>query len=351
MLRRRVAAALLVGAALTTSVACSAEEKTPTATSTSATTEPPPPPPPPPPAPVLWPLTGVESGAVPPRPALAVKIENSVDARPQTGLNSADMVWEEVVEGGITRFVAVYHSTLPAQIGPIRSVRPMDPAIAAPLHGLFAFSGGQRPFVDAIAGAGLQVISQDAGAAGFFRSNTRYAPHNVYGDPAVFLSQANPEHAAAPPPQFGIAGPGQQPSAVVAGRPATAVDLRLSGVSRPRWTWDPVGLMWLRWEGNNPALEADGTQLRAANVVILRVAVVNTRFTDPAGNPVPDTQMVGSGDGFVVSGGRVLYVTWAKNSPGEPVVLTDGNGSPVLLAPGNTWVELVPTRTGNATAG
>ena len=83
------------------------------------------------------------------RPALAVKIENSVDARPQSGLNAADVVWEEVVEGGITRFVAVYHSTLPPEIGPIRSVRPMDAAIAGPLHGLFAFSGGQGPFVDA----------------------------------------------------------------------------------------------------------------------------------------------------------------------------------------------------------
>jgi hypothetical protein len=74
---------------------------------------------------VLWPLTGIESGAVPPHPALAVKVENSVDARPQTGLGAADMVWEEVVEGGITRFVAVYHSTLPPEIGPVRSVRPM----------------------------------------------------------------------------------------------------------------------------------------------------------------------------------------------------------------------------------
>ena len=137
--------------------ACGSDAPTPTAASTSKTTPAPSStPPPPPPPPVYWPLTGIESGTVPARPALAVKIENSVDARPQTGLNAADMVWEEVVEGGITRYVAVYHSTLPAQIGPIRSVRPMDPAIAAPLHGLFAFSGGQRPFVDAVAGPGCR---------------------------------------------------------------------------------------------------------------------------------------------------------------------------------------------------
>jgi len=106
-------------------------------------------------APNAWPLTGIPSDLVATRPALAVKIENSVDARPQTGLNAADLLWEQVVEGGITRFVAVYHSTLPEDIGPVRSVRPMDPAIAAPLHGLLAFSGGQQQYVDAVSAAGL----------------------------------------------------------------------------------------------------------------------------------------------------------------------------------------------------
>jgi hypothetical protein len=346
-----VAAAVLVSLAL---AACAAEAPTPTAASTSTTTPTPTPtptpPPPPPPPPVYWPLTGVESGPVATRPALAVKIENSVDARPQTGLNAADMVWEEVVEGGITRFVAVYHSTLPAQIGPIRSIRPMDAAIAAPLYGLFAFSGGQRPFVDAVAGAGLQVLSHDAGAGGFYRLNTRYAPHNVYGDPAAFLAQADAAHQVAPGAQFAFAGPGQQPSAVAAGAPVTAVTLKLSGVSYPTWMWDPAG-QWLRAERGTPAVEADGTRLRAANVVVLRVDVVNTRFTDPAGNSVPETVMVGTGQALVATGGRVLPVNWTKNSPGEPVTLTGADGLPVLLAPGTTWVELVPLRTGSVSAG
>src|SRR3954465_1971113 len=96
------------------------------------------------------------------------------------GSAAPDMVWEEVVEGGITRFVAVYQSTLPPEIGPVRSVRPMDPAIAGPLHGLIASSGGQRQYIDALAGAGLQVLSQDAGAGGFYRVTTRRAPHNVH---------------------------------------------------------------------------------------------------------------------------------------------------------------------------
>jgi hypothetical protein len=330
--------------------ACSGEAAAPTAKSSTSSTPLPPPPPPPPP-PVYWPLTGVESGPVAPHPALAVKIENSVDARPQTGLNAADMVWEEVVEGGITRFVAVYHSTLPPEIGPIRSVRPMDPAIAAPLRGLFAFSGGQRPFVDAVAGAGLQVVSQDAGHPGFYRLRGRYAPHNVYANPADFLAQADPGHLADPVAQFAIATPEQVPSAVVTGVPTTAVRLKLSGLSYPTWTWNPTTSRWDRAEGRTPSVGADGVPLSAANVVVLRVGVVNTRFTDPAGNPVPEMQMLGTGEALVASGGRTLAVTWTKNSPLEPVTLTGADGLPVLIAPGNTWVELVPTRTGTVAVG
>src|SRR5438309_8082921 len=101
-----------------------------------------------------WPLSGVASGPVTARPALAVKIENSIDARPQTGLNSADLVYEEVVEGGITRFCAVFQSTVPPQVGPVRSVRPMDASIAGPLHGILAFSGGVRPYITAASNAG-----------------------------------------------------------------------------------------------------------------------------------------------------------------------------------------------------
>src|SRR4051794_5747896 len=183
LLSRRVAGALVVGALLTTTACSSArptvKKTSVAAASTSATPTPTPTPPPPP---VVWPLTGVLSGAVPARPAVAVKIENSLDARPQTGLNSADMVWEEVVEGGITRYLAVFHSHLPPVIGPVRSVRPMDPSIAAPLRGLFAFSGGQPPFPQAAAASGLQVLSYDAGNPGFYRVGFRPAPHNVYAD-------------------------------------------------------------------------------------------------------------------------------------------------------------------------
>ncbi|WP_308123762.1 DUF3048 domain-containing protein [Modestobacter marinus] len=356
MARRSTAlrAVLLVGVALVGSVACTSSAETsrsaaaaPT-TSASPTPTPTPPPPPPPPPPVLWPLTGIESGPVPPRPALAVKIENSVDARPQTGLGAADVVWEEVVEGGITRFVAVYHSTLPPEVGPVRSVRPMDPAIAAPLHGLIAFSGGQAGYVDALAAAGLQTVSFDRGDGGFHRIGARSAPHNVYADPAALLAQADAAHQAPPPVQFDLAAPGEP---LPAGTPAAAVRLTLSGLSHPVWTWSEPDRSWLRAEDGRPAVEADGTRLRATNVVVLRVTVVNTSARDAAGTPVPETVLTGSGEALVMTGGSAVPATWSKAGVGDRVVLTGADGAPVRLAPGTTWVELVPLGSGAVAVG
>ncbi|MGY1601658.1 DUF3048 domain-containing protein [Geodermatophilus sp. SYSU D00815] len=298
-----------------------------------------------------WPLTGVPTAAVADRPALAVKIENSVDARPQTGLNAADVVWEQVVEGGITRFVAVYHSTLPPEIGPVRSIRPMDPAIAAPLHGLLAFSGGQQRYVDAVAAAGLQVLSQDSGAAGFHRTATRRAPHNVHAVPQTLVDQADAGHRAAPDPQFDHAAAGEQPTAVTDGQPTSTLALELSGISAPRWTWSAPESRWLRAEGSTPAVDAAGGQIGAANVVVLRVDVVPTEARDPAGNPVPETLLTGSGSALVASGGRTVAATWSKPGIGDAVALTGADGDPVTLAPGSTWIELVPNGTGDVATG
>jgi hypothetical protein len=310
--------------------------------SAAATTSKPPPPPP-----VVWPLTGVVSGKVAPHPAVAVKIENSLDARPQKGLNSADNVWEEVVEGGITRYLAVFHSHLPAEIGPVRSVRPMDPFMAAPLHGLLAFSGGQPGFVAAAGTSGVQIVSMDKGAAGFYRVSTRSAPHNVYASLQTFLAHADAAHQAAPPAQFTYPSAGQQSSAFSAGSvPTAALHLTLSGVGHPNWTWSPAHKAWMRDESGTPAVEASGDPLHATNVVVLRVDLFDTGKVDPAGNPVPETKLTGTGQALIASGGRSISATWTKAAVGSPLVLAGAAGAPITLAPGNTWIELVPNGSG-----
>jgi hypothetical protein len=142
-----------------------------------------------------------------------------------------------------------------------------------------------------------------------------------------------------------------QATAVTAGTPVVTVALTLSGLSHPNWTWNGTDRAWLRAEGAAPAVEADGTSLRAANVVVLRVDVVATDGRDPAGNPVPETVLEGSGAALVATGGRTLQVTWAKNSVTDRLVLLGPDGNPVRLAPGTTWVELVPNGGGAVTVG
>lgn len=305
--------------------------------------------PPSPTVPPTWPLTGVGTDAVAARPALAIKVENSPGARPQVGLEQADIVWEEVVEGGITRFVAVYQSQVPAQVGPVRSVRPMDPGIVAPMHGILAYSGGQQPFVDAVAAAGVQSIVQDNGDGGFSRVTGRKAPHNVVGDPAAFWAKADGQRAVPPPAQFAYGRPGAA-TATASGTPAGRIGVQMSPGSAPVWEWSPGAGAYLRSEGSKPAESAAGGRLQATNVVLLSVEMSNTAFKDPAGAPVPETKIVGAGQGVVASGGRSIAVTWSKAAVDAPVVLTEANG-PVRLEPGTTWIELVPQGSGGYTVG
>lgn len=299
--------------------------------------------------PTAWVLTGVPSTELVNRPALAIKVENSRESRPQTGLEYSDVVWEELVEGGITRYIAVYHSQVPEAVGPIRSVRPMDANIIAPLAGLMVFSGGQPPFVQAVRDVGLQVVSHDAGDAGFYRTKDRKAPHNVFGTPEVFLEQAASTHQDSPKEQFLFAPNAATSTVVTTGTPTTSVAVVMSSSSRPTWTWDEASATFLRSEGTTPAVSSTGTRLAATNVVVLKVTLFNTAYTDPAGTPVPETQVIGSGEAVVATGGKSVTATWTKPDAATPISLTAADGSPITLAPGATWVELMPVSTGSVT--
>ncbi|GAA2235715.1 DUF3048 domain-containing protein [Rarobacter faecitabidus] len=288
---------------------------------------------------LVWPLTGVPTDKVAKRPALSIKIENSPSARPQIGIDQADIVYEEVVEGGITRFIAVFQSKNPKQVAPVRSVRPMDANIVAPLGGLLAYSGGQRAFLGLAPAAGLQVISMDRGDAGFSRMPGRAAPHNVLGDTTAFWKQAKGDHKKLPDPAFEYASSAEESTAATAGSPIDELSVQMSQGFNPRWKWDEG--KFLRSEGSTPATVADGTRLSAANVVVLKVKLETTKYRDPAGTAVPETIVIGSGKGLVISAGKAIEVEWKKKDTASPVILT-ANGEDVELAPGNTWVELMP---------
>ncbi|MFV0252889.1 MAG: DUF3048 domain-containing protein [Beutenbergiaceae bacterium] len=284
---------------------------------------------------VVWPLTGLPMGEAAARPALSIKIENSADSRPQTGLEEADVVWEEMVEGGITRFNAVFHSSIPEQVGPIRSLRPMDAAISAPFGGIFVASGGQVRFYNQIAETGLTMLTHDGGADGFYRDSDRFAPHNLFGDPQVFLESGGDQP---PAPQF-LFGDRPADATALSGTSAERIVLSFPSAT-PGWTWN--GESYLRDEAGTVAETTDGGQIAAVNVIVLRVDV---RYTSAeGGSSVPETLLTGTGDAVVAAGGSYVEATWSKPETDSVLTLTLADGSPVLLAPGNTWVELLPHR-------
>ena len=297
--------------------------------------------------PPTWPLTGVD-GAPDPRPAIAVKIENTSVARPQSGLEQADVVWETIVEFEVSRLVAVFHSQAPEEVGPIRSVRPMDPLIVAPLNGMLAFSGGQAGILDLVSQSGVQMVSHDAGAPGLYRVRTRSAPHNVYGSLSTWWGTAEAGRTA-PGEQFAFARSADRAAAAVAGTPAGTLDFRLSGQSHPVWSWDAATGTWLRSEGSEPATAASGARLSAVNVVAITAGHPNTAFGAQGGAPVPTYELVGSGDAVVATGGKTVAARWQKDAQDQPMRLFLPDGSEATLAPGNTWVELVPAGSGSLT--
>ena len=218
------------------------------------------------------------------RPALAIKIDNHPDARPQSGLNQADVVFEELVEGGATRFIAVYHSTDASPVGPVRSGRTSDLVILSNLNrALFGSSGGNAGVLAAMRASNLSsVIENDAGGA-YYRDDSRDAPHNLYTDTAA-LYGANPGDAGLPPPMFGFLVPGEP---VAGGTPVGGVSVRV-GSDRVDWTWSGAG--WQRTVNGRAESDADGVPVQPTNLIV--------QFTDYGTSEADCEQPRGGGRGL-----------------------------------------------------
>lgn len=291
---------------------------------------------------VVWPLTGIDAQGANPadleRPALSIKIENSAQARPQVNLQYADIVFEEQVEAGVSRLVAVYHSNVPETVGPIRSMRPMDKNIMGSISGPLIFSGAQGRFISETRNSGQAIIAQDTGHSGFFRVSDKRAPHNLHGRTADFFAQAT--DLPAPEAQFDYAYPAEESNIYQLGTEISSINLNLSGHQKPSWDWN--GEVWMRSEGGSPHVTKDGTQLSATNILVLWVDVRNTSGGS-GGSSVPETIVVtDSGTGWAVAGNKYIPITWSKAGQYEPYEITTEDGEPITLMPGQTWVELAP---------
>ena len=271
------------------------------------------------------------------RPALVVKIDNHPLARPQSGLNEADIVFEENVEQ-LTRFAAVFQSGNSNPVGPIRSGRTQDIALLGSFNRpLFAWSGGNQRVTDAIRGSDLRQLSALQQQHGFVRMGDRPAPHNLYSSTDALFALA-PADAQAPLPQFSY----RATAAEAVGDDIAAVNISMDGV-KVSWRWDPSIRAFLRFSDGKAHLDAIGkAQVSTDNVVVLFVAYAPS----PADAHSPEAQTLGSGDALVFSAGKLVKGTWTRTNRLQPFTLTDVGGAVIALTPGRTFVELA--RAGSA---
>lgn len=286
-----------------------------------------------------WPLTGqaVEGGGSSEQahPVLVLKMDNTSSSAPQEGLGSADLVVEELVEGGMTRLAAFYYSDIPGEVGPVRSMRASDIGIVSPVGGSMVTSGAANVTLQRIGDAGIDYYSE--GDAGFFRASDRSAPYNLFTDLGKVADAAS--NTKTRPDDY---LPWGSEDDLPQGQPATSLSANFSGGHTTTWTYRDGGYV------NDNSYAAAGDEFPADTVLVLRVPVGDAGYRDPAGNPVPETQFEGSGDAMIFHDGRLVRGTWSKKALDSMVTLSTKAGD-LSIPAGRVWIELVPQDSGNVT--
>lgn len=286
-----------------------------------------------------WPLTGLpvegDDSAAQTHPVLVTKIDNTGSSAPQIGLGSADMVVEELVEGGMTRLAVFHYSELPEKIGPVRSMRATDIGIVSPVDASVVTSGAAGQTIARVKGAGIPIIQE--GAAGIYRDDARSAPYNVFANLVDIAAGAEQDEDR--PDDYLEWG---EASDLPKGQKAKTINASFSGGHTTSWTLGKDGYT------NVNGYAADGDEFAADTVLVLRVQVGDAGYRDPAGNPVPETKLEGKGEALLFHDGRLVRGTWSKAGLDAPLELSTKAGKLTVPA-GNTWIELVPANGGNVT--
>ncbi|MER5218398.1 DUF3048 domain-containing protein [Streptomyces sp. NPDC002838] len=264
---------------------------------------------------------------------LAVKIDNVRAARPQTGLNSADVVYAEQVEGGLSRLMAVYATELPEVVGPVRSARESDLELLRQFERpTLAFSGAHSKLTPLINKAPLDAQTPGKVADAYFRDSDRASPHNLYLRPNKLLSSAPGEDALTTGFRYGAAPEG--------GQRETSRTVRYPA-ARFTFTWSADQGRWLVSQDGRPTVTTDGKRVAPATVVVQHVKVRQSEFSDFLGSNSPYTETVGSGEAEVLRDGRAYDVRWEREKATDGTEFTTNDGAPVNFARGQVWVVLV----------
>lgn len=276
-----------------------------------------------------------------------VKIENTSAGAPQFGLAEADLVVEELVEGGLTRLAAFFYSSLPSKVGHVRSLRATDIGIAKPVGGQIVASGGSGGTISKIEKAGVEVISEDAGAPGFSSDTAKSRPYNRLIDLKRLGSKTKASDVPGPyltwsPAKGAEKDAEAEPSASPPAAPekATEASVRFSRSTTTEWA-----LKGKRWERTNG--HAGGDEFEADTMIAMFAEVGDAGYLDPAGNPVPETTVKGSGRAVILTAEGALETTWTKKSNDSTISFEVEDGTAVAIDPGKVWIELVPEGDGS----
>jgi hypothetical protein len=336
----RASLAALATASVLVLAACGGHDKpaaappSPSPPSPSPTAAPPPPPPPP------CPLTGKQptKRQSRSRPALAVKIDNVDIARPQTGIDKADIVFEETVEGGLTRLFAIFQCDRAAVLGPVRSARTTDSDLIQLLKkAVFGYSGANGQVNRRIHSTpGAVALSYDANGGLFYRSGRRPAPHNVYTSTSALVKAglARTHKLKPPPPMFVYS------RKMSAHKRVRSISLRWSGFASAAWGWH--GGRWNRTQNGSRDMLVGGHRVGATNVIVMRIKTRFLGLHDVLGNASPDDVITGQGRVWVFRNGRLIGGHWRHKHHSSALKLIDARGHQIALAPGRTWIELLP---------
>jgi hypothetical protein len=286
-----------------------------------------------------WPLTGLpvegDDSAAQTHPVIVTKIDNTASSSPQVGLGSADLVVEELVEGGVTRLAAFYYSELPKTVGPVRSMRASDVGIVSPAEAAIVTSGAAPKTTARIQGAKIPFYGE--GAEGIYRDNARSAPYNLFAN-LTQVPPASRKHKEERPDDYLPWGEDKDlPKGVKAKTLAASFGNHTTN-------WKFAGGHYT----NVNTFAAQGDEFVADNVLVLKAKVGDAGYRDPAGFPVPETIFEGKGAAMLFSDGRMVRATWSKKGLDGPLTLSTKKGD-LTVPVGHTWIELVPAKTGKVT--
>jgi hypothetical protein len=282
------------------------------------------------------PLTGLPdpTGVTKRRSALTIKIDNTPEAMPQYGINEADVVYEEIVEGGITRLAAIFNSQLPTEVGPLRSVRRTDRELVYRIGGIFAFSGGAQYALESIATAPVKLITESDAGAAMFRVSTRYPPHNLFANAVLLMAKGGKPKP--PPPLFTY----RSASTPARGPRVNAFTVGFASGYATSYLWNGTTRSWDRTIFGEPDVTATGVRVSPKNVIVM-----NVKYEGGVGVLGSYALLVGSGPAEVFSAGRVQRATWSRKGLSQRIVYKNSSGRAIALTPGQTWVELLdPTQ-------